>query len=210
VVSPLILFRLSPFILLGSCNHCSLACFLWSDDFEHPSSNLGWPMTFKNNFRCVHRVLSVKWLSKFLYCNLLFYIIITCIKRRCFARKHVSEGLTLQVDDHGPVRRRGNVYSDEAVFNTSIISSSIWTLYCYIIQASSFGFLHCSFRHPESCDFSSNVGILVSLQLYLQLLISLVSELISWFNLQRPAGDLKTTYFYTSQFWASFLFHYQN
>jgi hypothetical protein len=27
-------------ILLGSCNHCSLACFLWSTIFEHPSSAL--------------------------------------------------------------------------------------------------------------------------------------------------------------------------
>jgi hypothetical protein len=33
------LFRLSPFISLGSWNHCNLACFLWSNNFEHPSFN---------------------------------------------------------------------------------------------------------------------------------------------------------------------------
>jgi hypothetical protein len=35
------LFRLFPFISLGSCNHCNLACFLWSNNFEHPLSNHG-------------------------------------------------------------------------------------------------------------------------------------------------------------------------
>jgi hypothetical protein len=39
LVSRLIWFTLSPFISLGSCNHCSFACFLWSNNFEHPSSN---------------------------------------------------------------------------------------------------------------------------------------------------------------------------
>jgi hypothetical protein len=37
----LIVFRLSPFISLGSCNHYSLACFLRSNNFERPSSNHG-------------------------------------------------------------------------------------------------------------------------------------------------------------------------
>jgi hypothetical protein len=32
-------FRLSPFISLGSCNHCNLVCFLWSNNFEHHSWN---------------------------------------------------------------------------------------------------------------------------------------------------------------------------
>jgi hypothetical protein len=39
LVSRLTLFRLSPFISLGSCNHCNLASFLWCNNFEHPSSN---------------------------------------------------------------------------------------------------------------------------------------------------------------------------
>jgi hypothetical protein len=41
LVSRLILFRLSPFISLGSCNHCYLAYFLWSNDFEHLPWNHG-------------------------------------------------------------------------------------------------------------------------------------------------------------------------
>jgi hypothetical protein len=41
LASHLTLFRLSPFISLGSCNHCNLACFLRSNNFEHPSSNHG-------------------------------------------------------------------------------------------------------------------------------------------------------------------------
>jgi hypothetical protein len=36
LASRLILFRLSQFCSLGSCYHCSLACFLWSNNFEHP------------------------------------------------------------------------------------------------------------------------------------------------------------------------------
>jgi hypothetical protein len=37
LVSHLTLFRLSAFISLGSCNHCSLACFLWSNNSDHHS-----------------------------------------------------------------------------------------------------------------------------------------------------------------------------
>jgi hypothetical protein len=32
-------FRLSPLIWLGFCNHCNLACFRWSINFEHSSWN---------------------------------------------------------------------------------------------------------------------------------------------------------------------------
>jgi hypothetical protein len=39
LVSRLTWYRLSPFISLGSCNHCNLACFLCSYNFELPSSN---------------------------------------------------------------------------------------------------------------------------------------------------------------------------
>jgi hypothetical protein len=41
LASRLTLFRLSPYIWLESCNHCSLACFLWSHSFEHSSSSSG-------------------------------------------------------------------------------------------------------------------------------------------------------------------------
>jgi len=41
LVLHLTLFRLSPFVWLGFCNHCSLAYFLWSDNFEHYSLNHG-------------------------------------------------------------------------------------------------------------------------------------------------------------------------
>jgi hypothetical protein len=33
--------RLFSFASCGSCNHCSLACFLQSTNFEHLSSNHG-------------------------------------------------------------------------------------------------------------------------------------------------------------------------
>jgi hypothetical protein len=33
------LFTLSPKIWLWFCNHCNLACFLWSNSFEHSSLN---------------------------------------------------------------------------------------------------------------------------------------------------------------------------
>jgi hypothetical protein len=39
MASRLTLFRLSPFISLGSCNHCNLAHFLRSNNFGHPSQN---------------------------------------------------------------------------------------------------------------------------------------------------------------------------
>jgi hypothetical protein len=41
LASRLTLFRLSPFISLGSCNYCNSTCFLWSNNFEHPSSKHG-------------------------------------------------------------------------------------------------------------------------------------------------------------------------
>jgi hypothetical protein len=50
MVSHLIWFRLSPFISLGSCNHCNLACFLWSNNFEDPSSNERIRSTKKSNY----------------------------------------------------------------------------------------------------------------------------------------------------------------
>jgi hypothetical protein len=39
LASRLILYTLSTFISFWSCNHCSLACFLWSNNFERPSLN---------------------------------------------------------------------------------------------------------------------------------------------------------------------------
>jgi hypothetical protein len=33
--------RLSPLIWFGFCNHCNLACFHWSINFEHSSSSHG-------------------------------------------------------------------------------------------------------------------------------------------------------------------------
>jgi hypothetical protein len=33
--------RLSPLVWFGFCNHCNLACFCWSINFEHSSSNHG-------------------------------------------------------------------------------------------------------------------------------------------------------------------------
>jgi hypothetical protein len=39
LASRLKFFRLSPLIWLGFCNNCNLACFLWSINFEHPSSD---------------------------------------------------------------------------------------------------------------------------------------------------------------------------
>jgi hypothetical protein len=39
LASHLILFRLPPFLSLGSCNHCNLACFLASSNYDHPFSN---------------------------------------------------------------------------------------------------------------------------------------------------------------------------
>jgi hypothetical protein len=41
LVSLLKFFRLSPLIWFGFCNHCNLACFCWSINFEHSSSNRG-------------------------------------------------------------------------------------------------------------------------------------------------------------------------
>jgi hypothetical protein len=41
LVSHLISFRLSPLISFWSCNHCRVACFLWSNNSERPSSNHG-------------------------------------------------------------------------------------------------------------------------------------------------------------------------
>jgi hypothetical protein len=41
LVSRLKFCRLSPLIWLGFCNHCNLACFRWSINFKHSSSNHG-------------------------------------------------------------------------------------------------------------------------------------------------------------------------
>jgi hypothetical protein len=41
LVSHLKFFRLPPLTWLGFCNHCNLACFQWSINFEHSSSNHG-------------------------------------------------------------------------------------------------------------------------------------------------------------------------
>jgi hypothetical protein len=41
LVSLLKFFRLFPLIQLGLWNHCNLACFCWSINFEHSSSNHG-------------------------------------------------------------------------------------------------------------------------------------------------------------------------
>jgi hypothetical protein len=38
LASRLTLFRLSTLLWFGFCNHCILACFLWSKNFEHSSS----------------------------------------------------------------------------------------------------------------------------------------------------------------------------
>jgi hypothetical protein len=37
----LTLFRLSILLWFGSCNHCILACFLWSKNCKHSLSNHG-------------------------------------------------------------------------------------------------------------------------------------------------------------------------
>jgi hypothetical protein len=41
LVSRLKFCRLSPLVWLGFCNHCNLACFRWSINCEHSSSNHG-------------------------------------------------------------------------------------------------------------------------------------------------------------------------
>jgi hypothetical protein len=41
LTSCLILFRLYPLILHGSCNHCNLAYFIWPNNSEHLLSNHG-------------------------------------------------------------------------------------------------------------------------------------------------------------------------
>jgi hypothetical protein len=41
LVSRLKLWRLSPLIWLGFCNHCNLACFRWSINFKQSSWNHG-------------------------------------------------------------------------------------------------------------------------------------------------------------------------
>jgi hypothetical protein len=55
LASHLTLFRLSLFISLGSCNHCNVASFLWSNNFEHTSLNNGLQTNKTNN---KHRGLS--------------------------------------------------------------------------------------------------------------------------------------------------------
>ena len=41
LASCLTVFRLSTLLQFGSCNHCTLACFLWSKKPKHSSSNHG-------------------------------------------------------------------------------------------------------------------------------------------------------------------------
>jgi hypothetical protein len=40
LASHLTLFRLSPFISLGSCNHCNLTCFLWFIHYDRGSQSV--------------------------------------------------------------------------------------------------------------------------------------------------------------------------
>jgi hypothetical protein len=53
LVSRLKFCRLSPLIWFGFCNHCNLACFHWSINFEHSSSNHGL-LCFTQHFGIQH------------------------------------------------------------------------------------------------------------------------------------------------------------
>jgi hypothetical protein len=81
LVSRLKIFRLSLLIWLGFCSHCNLACFLWSINFEHSSSNLGLLCFSLWYPRCS---LDVKVTKTYHGENCIMMNFITCILHRIF------------------------------------------------------------------------------------------------------------------------------
>lgn len=55
--------QLSRVILLQSCNHCNLSCFLWSNSSERPSLNHGLICSVITNWMCIHRTVKISWFS---------------------------------------------------------------------------------------------------------------------------------------------------
>lgn len=119
LASSFTLFRLTPFISPGSCNNCSLACFLRSNNFEHPSSNHGFDSWIRNNLNCL-------WL-KFLYflCKLprLYYY---PYQRLSFSKLRTY--LTFQSD---------TAFLPSTSFNFSRLNLSIWNLYVVCLLSAS-------------------------------------------------------------------------